>query len=116
MKSVSTPIVLTEINFKKEVLESSGLVLVEFVARWSGSCTLFTSVMNQLKAEFEDQLKLGIVDVDENRNVAAEYAVQSLPTLIFFRQGTVVDHISGVFPRMTIREKICAFLDNPDPT
>ncbi len=115
MKSAPTPLVFTRSNFVREVLEASGLVLVEFIGRWSGSCTLFTSVLIQLKAEFGAQFKLGLVDVDENREVAAEYAVRSLPTLIFFSQGAVVDHISGVFPVMTVREKIRAFLERTDP-
>jgi len=108
------PIILTDSNFQKEVLECPGLVLVEFVAYWSGSCKLFSSIIAQLNVEFQEQFKLGIIDFDQNRELVRTYSVQSLPTLFFFRQGTAVDCITGVAPRMTVLEKICTLLKKKD--
>ena len=87
---------LTEENFQEEVLEYPGPVLVEFRARWYGSCQIVDPIMIRLAAEYKGKIKFAILDVDRNRKIAEEYAVWKLPTLIFFKNGRVVDHVIGV--------------------
>jgi thioredoxin 1 len=110
MSEKSPPIVLTEKNFETEVLEFPDLVLVEFIARWSGSCKIIASVINQVSEDFRGQIKLGTLDVDDNERLARDYRIQNLPTLLFFRHGVVVDHIAGTFPRKTVVNKLKSLL------
>ncbi len=98
--------VLTDNNFRKEVLEYSGFVLVEFVAEWCGYCRIIASTMEQLSVDYQGKIKLGKLDIDQNKRTAKEYGIRDLPTLIFFKNGQVVDHITGVFPKKAIVTKL----------
>ena len=106
--------VLTDDNFRKEVLEYPGLVLVEFVAEWCGYCRIIASTMEQLSVDYQGKIKLGKIDIDLNERTIAEYCVRKLPTLIFFKNGKVVDHITGVFPKKTVMDKLNSLLDHLD--
>lgn len=101
---------LTAKNFQKEVLENPTPVLVEFGAEWSGACEMLAPVFEQLQEEFNGQIMLGRLDVDAYARIAAAYGIQNLPTLLFFRQGQVVDQIIGVAPRQVIATRLRALL------
>ena len=99
--------ILTEANFQKEVLDNPEPVLVEFGADWCGAC----HILARLCEAFNGQIKVARLDIDACPQVAAEYGIQNTPTLAFFKNGQVVDQISGVAPRQVIANKLRALLN-----
>ena len=86
---------LTEANFQSEVIESELPVLVDFWAEWCGPCKMIGPVIDQVAADLEGEAKIGKVNVDEARELAAKYNVRSIPLLLFFKNGEVKDQIVG---------------------
>lgn len=103
-------ITLTDANFQSEVLESPEPVLVDFWADWCGPCHTIAPVIEELAAEFEGQAKVGKLDVDTNPHIAAEYGIRSIPTLLFFAGGEVVDRVVGVVHKKNLADKVHALL------
>lgn len=103
--------ILTETNFQKEVLENPGPVLVEFGADWCGACHILAPILKQLREEFNGQVKIMRLDIDACGRVVTEYRVQDIPTLAFFKNGLMVDQISGVVPRQIIATRLRSLLD-----
>lgn len=86
---------LTNENFKSEVLEAGVPVLVDFWAPWCSPCRMIAPVVDEIAGEVEGKAKIGKVNVDDNRQVAVEYGVMSIPTLIVFKDGKAVDRVVG---------------------
>jgi len=99
-------ITATEQNFKSEVLESKHPVLVDFWAEWCGPCRLIAPSFEELAKEFHGKAKVVKVNVDEQPMLAAEYGVRSIPTLLFFRDGKVVEQLVGAAPKGTLADKL----------
>lgn len=96
----------TDINFKKEVLESDLPVLVDFWAAWCGPCKMITPIIDELAKEYAGKMKVGKVDVDTNPKIATEYAVMSIPTIIFFKKGKVMNQLVGAANKAVLKRKI----------
>ncbi|MDD5409329.1 MAG: thioredoxin [Candidatus Omnitrophica bacterium] len=96
----------TDTNFKKEVLESGQLTLVDFWAIWCGPCKMIAPHIDELAKEYAGKVKIGKVDVDANPKVATEYGVMSIPTIIFFKNGKVFNQIVGAASKLDIKRKI----------
>ena len=94
-------------DFKSEVVESDTPVLVDFWAEWCGPCKVIAPVVEELAKDYEGKIKFGKVNVDDHNMVASEYGVRSIPTLLIFKNGAVVNQIVGAVPK----EKITAILD-----
>lgn len=86
----------TESNFKTEVLENSQPVMVDFWASWCGPCRMLGPVVEVVAQEQADKIKVGKVNVDENRTLSAQYGIQSIPTVLFFKNGQEVQRVVGV--------------------
>ncbi|MEW6482774.1 MAG: thioredoxin [bacterium] len=97
---------LTDENFKKEVLEAEIPVVVDFWAPWCGPCRMLASVIDELAEEYKEKVKIGKLNVDENRNIAIEYGVMSIPTLKFFNKGQIVNEIIGVVNKDVLKKKL----------
>lgn len=91
--------VFAEDNFQQEVVECDVPVLVDFWAVWCGPCKMLTPTIDQLSSEFEGKVKIGKVNVDENQQLAAQYGIMSIPTIIIFKDGKVVEQFIGVQPK-----------------
>jgi thioredoxin 1 len=88
-------ITITEENFKTEVLESTVPVVVDFWAEWCGPCLALGPKINELATEFDGQVKVGKVNIDKSDEIAAEYRIRSIPTVLFFKNGQLVDKNIG---------------------
>ena len=98
---------ITDQNFAETVEESSGLTMVDFWAEWCGPCRMVGPIVDALADEYsEDGVKVGKVDVDKNPNVTVRFAVRSIPSVLFFKDGEHVDTVVGAVPRPTLEAKI----------
>ena len=97
--------IFTQDNFDTEVLQSDLPVLVDFWAGWCGPCRILSPVVEQLAEEVTD-VKIGKLDIDANQDLAEQYGVMSIPTLILFDHGLEVKRSVGVVPRGSILEMI----------
>lgn len=89
-------VVLTQENFKSEVLDSLLPVLVDFWAEWCGPCKMLIPILGELADEYENRVKIGKVNIDEQQPLAAEYGIRAIPTLLLFDKGQVADQIVGL--------------------
>ena len=89
---------VTDAEFKKEVLEAKGLSLVDFWAEWCGPCRTLSPKIEELAGQYQGKVNVFKMDVDSNQNIPAEYSVRGLPTVIFFKDGRVVDQVVGTRP------------------
>ncbi len=100
----------TTSNFQETVLSSNQPVLVDFWAEWCGPCRMIGPVVEELSHEYEGKAVIGKVNVDENPDIAMNYGVRNIPTLLIFKGGEVVDKIVGAVPKGMIASKIEAQL------
>ncbi len=91
-------------NFSNET--SEGLVLADFWATWCGPCKMIAPVLEEIDGEMSDQVKIVKLDVDENQETAGKYGVMSIPTLLLFKDGEVVDQVVGYQPKEALVELI----------
>lgn len=102
---------VTDATFQEEVESNSGLTMVDFWAVWCGPCRIVAPVVEQLAGEYgEKGLKVGKLDVDENPQTAARYGIRSIPTVLFFKDGEVVDRVVGAMPKPVFEQKIQAHI------
>lgn len=101
---------ITDKNFEEEVLKSGRLVLVDFWAPWCGPCQMMGHIVGDISKEFEGKIKVFKLNVDENPKTASDYEILSIPTLKFFKNGVVVDEITGLRPKEGLIEKINALV------
>jgi len=106
--SVSNITELNEENFQQEVLNSTTPVLVDFWAPWCGPCQRIAPVVEELAAENAGRLKVGKVNVDQSPQLAAEYGVNGIPTLMVFKNGEVIRSLIGLQPKARLQEAINA--------
>jgi thioredoxin 1 len=95
-----------EANFQTEVLDSEIPVLVDFWASWCMPCQMVTPVIEELAKEYEGKLKVGKVNVDNDSNLAQKYQIMSIPALLFFKNGQVIDTVIGAVPKDFLIDRI----------
>jgi len=103
-------VTLTESNFSHEVLHSKNPVLVDFWAPWCGPCQVMGPVIRELAEEFQTRAVVGKVNVDDHQEIAARYGIQSIPTLMIFQNGEVVDQMIGTVPKSAVAQRLTNLL------
>jgi thioredoxin 1 len=101
---------VTDADFEPQVIQGKGLILVDFWAEWCGPCRTIAPILEELASEYGSQLKIGKLNVDENRITTAKYGIMSIPTLLLFKDGVVVDQLIGALPKAAIKAKVEAYL------
>ncbi len=99
-------VTLTTENFTSEVLQASTPVLVDFWAEWCGPCKMIAPVLDELAGEYEDRLKIGKVNIDDYQNLAGEYGIRAIPTLLLFKGGQVAEQIVGMRSKRDLKASI----------
>jgi len=100
----------TDANFQETALDKEGVAVVDFWAEWCGPCRLVGPVIDDLSKEYEGKALIGKVNVDTNRETSMKYGVRSIPTILFLKNGEVVDKHVGTATKATLSEKIEALL------
>jgi thioredoxin 1 len=106
MADSANVVTVTDDNFQQVVADNDGLALVDFWAVWCGPCRLVAPSVEALATEYQGKVTVGKLDVDENQRTAAQFNVRSIPTLLFFRGGQVVDTVVGAVPKQVLERKI----------
>jgi thioredoxin 1 len=96
----------TDANFENEVLKSDKLCLVDFWAEWCGPCRMVSPIVEEIARDYSNRMKVGKMNVDQSSQTAAQYGIMSIPSLLFFSGGKVVDQIVGAVPKKQMVEKI----------
>ncbi len=98
-EAATHPVAVTDNDFGDQVLQSDKPVLVDFWAEWCGPCRVLGPVIESLSQEYDGQVKVAKVDVDSNQQVAMQYGIRSIPTVMLFDKGQIVDTLVGVRPK-----------------
>ena len=96
----------TDANFKNEVIDSEKLTVVDFWAEWCGPCRAIGPIIEELGKEYEGRVNVGKVNVDHNSEVSINYGITSIPAILFFKNGEVVDKLVGAQPKGNFVKKI----------
>jgi thioredoxin len=105
----SKPVAMTDATFK-EMIQNHPLVVVDCWAPWCGPCRLVAPIIEELSRDYAGRIIFGKLNVDENREVSMQYNIMSIPTLLVFKNGKLVDTIIGAMPKQTLEQKITRHL------
>ncbi len=100
------PVEVNDSNFDAEVIKAETPVLVDFWAEWCGPCKMIAPTVEEIAKEYDGKLKVGKLDVDSNQAVSMKFGIRSIPTLLIFKGGQVVDQVVGAVPKKMLVEKI----------
>ena len=99
-------VTITDDNFSNEIEGANGLALVDFWAAWCGPCRMVAPIVEQLADEYDGRVKVGKVDVDSNQRTAARFNIRSIPSILFFKDGKLVDTLVGAVPKPVLERKL----------
>lgn len=103
---MSTPLHVTDDSFEQEVIQSDLPTIVDFWAVWCAPCLYVAPILEEIAAEYDSQLKVTKLDVDNNPATAGRYDIMSIPTLLVFKDGNLVERIVGYMPKDRLMDKI----------
>lgn len=109
---MSKALKFSDSTFEEDVLNADKPVLVDFWAEWCGPCRMVGPVVDELAGEYEGKAKIGKVNVDENSEISTKYGIRSIPSLLIFKDGEVVDQIVGAVPKNQLKKQLDAQLTN----
>ena len=108
---MAAEVTITTDNFKEEVLESTVPVLADFWAQWCVPCRMVEPILAQMADEYDGKLKVARINVDEAGELAAEYNIVSIPSILLFDKGKVVKQQVGAVPRQTLEQMVAEYID-----
>ena len=110
MAENGSTVTVTDENFASEIEGTNGLSMVDFWAAWCGPCRMVAPIVEQIATEYEGQIKVGKLDVDANQRTAVRFNVRSIPSILFFKDGQLVDTVVGAVPKPILERKVKALL------
>jgi thioredoxin 1 len=106
-------VTLNQANFKTEVLGCASPVLVDFWAEWCGPCKMIAPVLEELATEYNGQVRIGKVNIDEDQGLASQYGIRAIPTLLLFKGGQVAEQIVGLRSKRDLKSSLDRVLTAP---
>ncbi len=102
---------ITEANFKEVVMQSDQPVLIDFWAAWCGPCKVLGPIVDELSGEYEGKAIIGKINTEEQQRLAATFQIKSIPTLLVFKEGKMVERFTGVVPKPNLEEILDTYID-----
>jgi len=103
---MSKPVNITDDTFEQEVLQADKPVIVDFWATWCGPCKMIAPILEEVAAEYAEKVKVVKLDVDANNKTAGKYNIMSIPSLLFFKGGEMVDQVVGAIPKAQLTARL----------
>ena len=107
---MSNAVAVTDASFETEVLQGDLPVVVDFWAEWCGPCKAVAPLVDELAAEYDGKIKVTKLNVDENPSTSAKFGVRSIPTIMFFKGGQLIDQVMGAHPKGELKKRFDAAL------
>jgi thioredoxin 1 len=97
---------VTDQDFEERVIKAKGLTLVDFWAEWCAPCRMVAPILEELAVEYEGRVTVTKLNVDQNQRTAAQFGIRSIPTILFFRDGSQVEQVIGALPKSALKAKL----------
>ena len=106
LDTAAWPVTITDDSFESEVLQSDVPVVVDFWATWCGPCKMIAPILDEVASEYSEKAKIVKLDIDNNQQTATKYNIMSIPSLLFFKNGEIVDQVVGALTKAQLAQRL----------